>query len=168
MEIAAAQTDNIGVVRDYYATFNRWLASYWSDPGQPVDGSEGLEQVFSHLAEEVEWDWPLTPETFRGRAQLLRAVEDWLATVSDWRIEVEELIEGRHGKVLLVGLVLARGAISGAPVRQPVFSAITVRRGKVARIEDHTERAKGMIAAGVAESPARTRGAAGTARAARG
>ncbi len=149
MEFADVRTDNISVVRDYYATFNRWLASYWSDPGQPVDGSDGLEEVFSHLAEEVEWDWPLTPETFRGREQLLGAVEDWLATVSDWRIEVEELIEGSHDKVLLVGLVLARGAISGAPVRQPVFSAITVRRGKVARIEDHTEKAKGLAAAGV-------------------
>lgn len=146
MEFADVKTDNIGVVRDYYATFNRWLASYWSDPGQPVDGSEGLEEVFSHLAEEVEWDWPLTPETFRGREQLLQAVEDWLATVSDWRIEVEELIEGSNDKVLLVGLVLARGAISGAPVRQPVFSAITVRAGKVARIEDHTEKDKGLAA----------------------
>ncbi len=142
-------SDNVEVVRGYFEALNRWLVSYWSDPVEPLDRSPGVDDVFEHLAEEIEWDWVFTPETFRGREELLGAVEDWLDTVSDWRVEVEDLVEGSHDRVLLVGRVLARGKISGARVRQPLFSAITVRDGKVARMEDHTERDRGLAAAGL-------------------
>ncbi len=142
---------NVEVVRGYFEAFNKWLVSYWSDPGQPLEQSPELEEVFDHLDPEAEWDWPLTPETFRGREQLLQAVADWLETVSDWRVEIEELIDGGRDRVLLIGRVLARGRGSGAPIHQPIFTAVTVRNGKVARIDDHTERAKAVEAAGLSE-----------------
>jgi ketosteroid isomerase-like protein len=107
--------------------------------------------VFARLDPEAEWDWPLSPETFRGREQLLQAVADWLETVSHWRIDVEDLIEGSQGRVLLVARVVARGKGSGAPIHQPIFTAVTVRNGKIARIDDHTEKAKGVEAAGLSD-----------------
>jgi ketosteroid isomerase-like protein len=79
-------------------------------------------------------------------------VSDWLDTVSDWRVEIKELIEGSRDRVLLIGHVVARGKGSGTPVNQPIFTAVTVRNGKVARIEDHTERAKAVEAAGLRSS----------------
>jgi ketosteroid isomerase-like protein len=110
-----------------------------------------MDAVFARLDSEAEWDWPLSPKTFRGREQLLQAVADWLETVSHWRIEVEDLVEGSQGRVLLVGRVVARDRGSGAPIHQPIFTAATVRSGKIARIDDHTEKAKALEAAGLAE-----------------
>ena len=121
------------------------------DPHGPLEESPGLEEVFDRLDPEAEWDWPLSPETFRGREQLLQAAEDWLEAVSHWQIEIDDLIEGSRDRVLLVGRVVARGKGSGAPVRQPLFSAVTVRSGKITRIEDHTEKAKAVEAAGLWE-----------------
>ena len=105
--------------------------------------------MFDHLDPEAEWAWLFSPETFRGREQLLQAVADWMETVSEWRVEIEELINGSPDRVLLIGRVVARGKGSGAPIHQPIFTAVTVRNGKVARIEDHTERAKAVEAAGL-------------------
>jgi len=143
--------ENVEVVRDYFEVFNRCFASYGSHPERPLEETPGLEDVFDRLDVEAEWDWPLGPETFRGREQLLQAAADWLETVNDWQIEIEDLIEGSRDRVLLVGRVVARGKGSGAPVRQPLFSAVTVRGGKIARIEDHTEKAKAVEAAGLFE-----------------
>jgi ketosteroid isomerase-like protein len=142
---------NVKVVWSYFEALNEWLTSYWSDPEQPLKQSVGLEEVFDHLDPEAEWDWPLSPETFRGREQLLQAVADWMEAVSDWRVDIEELIDGSRDRVLLIGRVLARGKGSGVPIVQPIFTAVTVRDGKVVRIEDHTDRARALAAAGLRE-----------------
>jgi ketosteroid isomerase-like protein len=140
--------ENVEIVHRFYESLNKWLASYWSDPGQSLEQSPGLEEVFDHLDPAAEWDWLFSPETFRGREQLLQAVADYLETVSDWRVEIEELIDRGQDRVLSIGRVVARGKGSGTPVLQPLFSVITVRSGKVARIEDHTDRAEALEAAG--------------------
>jgi ketosteroid isomerase-like protein len=143
--------ENVEVVRGYFESLNRWLVSYWSDPVVPIAQSPELKEVFGHLDPEAEWDWLFSPETFRGREQLLQAVADWLETVTDWRVEVEELIEGSRDRVLLIGRVVARGKGSGTPVDQPIFVAVTVRNGKVARLEERTERAEALEAVGLRE-----------------
>ncbi len=143
--------ENVELVRGFYESLDRWLASYWSDPVVPIEQSPELEEMFDHLDAEAEWDWLFSPETFRGREQLLQALADYLETVGDWRVEMEELIDGTGDRVLAMARVVARGKGSGAPVLQPIFSAFTVRNGKVARIEDHTERAEALEAAGLRE-----------------
>jgi hypothetical protein len=51
----------------------------------------------------------------------------------------------------LIGSAVARGKGSGVPIRQPLFTAVTIKDRKVARIEDHTDRASGLEAVGLAE-----------------
>ena len=143
--------ENVYVVRSYFDALDRWLAAYWSDPQQPIGEVPGLHEVDKHLLTDVEWDWLFSPETFRGRDQLLEAVSDWLETVDDWRIEVDELVDGTQDRALVIGRVRARGKGSGVPIRQALFTAVTVKDGKVARIEDHTDRASGLKAVGLAE-----------------
>lgn len=143
--------EKVEIVRRYFEALNEWLAGYWSAPQQPLEQTPGLEEVFGHLDPEAEWDWLFSPDTFRGREQLLQALADWLETVSDWRIEIEELIGGSGNRVLIVARVIARGKGSGAPVLQSLFSVVTVRNGKVARIEDHTQKAEAFEAAGLSE-----------------
>ena len=52
---------------------------------------------------------------------------------------------------VMIGRVVARGKGSGTPVREPIFVAVTVRNGKVVRLEDHSERAKALKAVGLRE-----------------
>jgi ketosteroid isomerase-like protein len=143
--------ENVEVAREWYGALNRWLDSYWANPERPLGETPGTDGLFDRMDPEAEWDWLFSPETFRGRDHLLRAAADWIETVDGWQIEIEELIDGTDGRVVVVVRVVARGRGSGAPVYQRVFSVITVRDGKVARIHDHTERAKALEAAGLSE-----------------
>ena len=140
---------DVEVVRDFYAAVNAWLESHWEDPDQPPDATPGFQAMFDLLTDDVEWDWLFSNDTFRGADELLGAIADYLETVSDWRIQVDELIEGSDGRVLSVIQILIRGKGSGTPVRQPAFSTITVRDGKVARIHDHTDPDSARAAAGL-------------------
>jgi ketosteroid isomerase-like protein len=143
--------ENVEAVRGFYESLDRWLASYWSDPQMPIEQSPELDAMFDHLDPEAEWDWLFSPETFRGRNQLVQALADYLDTVGDWRVEMEDLIDGTGDRGLAMARVVARGKGSDAPVLQPIFSVFAVRKGKVARIEDHTERAQAIEAAGLSE-----------------
>jgi ketosteroid isomerase-like protein len=142
--------ENVEVVRRYYEVFSAWLKAYWADPGPLEETPESLE-VLDRLDPEAEWDWLLSPKIFRGRDQLVQAVADWIQTMDDWRIEVQELIDGRGDRVLAILQVMARGKGSGVRVDQRSFTVITVRNGKIARIEEHAERPKGLEAAGLRE-----------------
>ena len=92
--------ENVELVRQLFDALNNYLNTYWSDPGQGLEGP-GIEEVFDRLDPDAEWDWVFSPETFRGRDRLLQAVADWIETVSDWRIEIDEVIEGTENRVLV-------------------------------------------------------------------
>jgi ketosteroid isomerase-like protein len=143
--------ENVELAREWYDVVNRWLESYWASPEQPLGETPGTDGVFDRMCHDAEWDWLFSPETFRGRDQLLRAAADFIDTVGEWRIEVEEVIDGGRDRVLAILRILARGRSSGAPVYQRVFSVIIVRDGKIARIHDYTERAKALEATGLRE-----------------
>ena len=89
--------ENVEVVRGFYESLDRWLASYWSEPQMPIEESAELDAMFDHLAPEAEWDWLVSPETFRGRNELVQALADYLDTVGDWRVEMQELIRRNRG-----------------------------------------------------------------------
>jgi ketosteroid isomerase-like protein len=144
---------NVEVVREYFEAADRWLASYWEDPRLPIEESPQLKEGFALLDEDAEWDWLFGRGTVRGHDQIKSAIGDWLETVDDWRIAVEEMIEGSDDRVVAVLDVRARGRGSGAPADQKVFAVVTVRDGKITRVHDHTERAGALEAAGI-RSPA--------------
>src|SRR5690349_16213637 len=107
--------ENLEVVRSFYRAFDRWLASLRSDPAEAIEQSGELEEMFDHLDSDAEWDWPLSPDTFKGREQLLQAVADWFETVSAWSVEIAELIDCGEDQVLMDARILARGKGSGTP-----------------------------------------------------
>jgi ketosteroid isomerase-like protein len=143
--------ENVEVARHWYEAINGWLETYWADPGRSLGDTPGTEALFGRMDPEVEWNWLFTPGTLRGREQLLGAASDWIETVDSWRIEVEDVLDGSDERVVALVRVVARGRGSGVPVDQRVFSVLTVRDGKVARIDDHTERADALEAAGLSK-----------------
>ena len=142
--------DNLEVVRAFYETVNRWLDAHWADPEQAVEEIPEFEEVMDRMTPDAEWDWLFSPDVFRGRPGLVRAVADYLETVSEWQIEVGGLDEGPQGLVVANLEVVVRGKGSGTPVRQPVSCLVTVSDGKVARLKDYTNRADALEAAGAA------------------
>jgi SnoaL-like domain len=130
--------ENVEIVRRFYEVLNEWLTSFWSDPEQPLNESRGVEKVFEHLDAEAEWDWVFSPETFRGREQLLQAVADWLETVTDWRVEVEELIDGSRDRVLMIGRVVGtrQGQRHSGPSAHVRGGHSAQRQGRPARGPD--------------------------------
>ena len=139
---------NVEIVRGYYEVLGGWLDAYWADP-VPLD--ETSHELLEHLDPEVEWDWAFEARTFRGREQLLRAVADWIEAVDDWRVKVEDLIDAGGDHVFGILRVSVRGRGSGARVDQRIFTAFTIRHGKIARIDDYTDRAEALEASGLRE-----------------
>jgi ketosteroid isomerase-like protein len=67
-----------------------------------------------------------------------------------WRIEVEEIRDAGDDKVFAATRAQARGRGSGAPADQMIYSAVSIRDGRIVRFEDHTERDEALAAVGLA------------------
>ena len=141
--------ENVEVVRSYYRAVERTLSAYSAAPGR-IEDAPFIEDVFAYLDEEVEWRWPLTPESFRGHVGILRAAADWLEAVDNWRIDLEEVVEVGD-RVFTSQRVHGDGKGSGVPTDQQVYSVITIRDGRILRIEDHLDRDAALEAAGMSE-----------------
>jgi hypothetical protein len=100
--------EHIDVARGWYEAFNRWSESYWADPGGPLSETPGNDELFDRMVPEVEWALPFG-QTARGRDQLSRVAADWIETVDSWRLEIEDVIDGTGGRVVVIHHVVARG-----------------------------------------------------------
>jgi ketosteroid isomerase-like protein len=140
--------ENVEVVRAYYSLLDRWLEDYWRNPG-PVEEAAGVGRVLDQLDPDAEWDWRFSSRTFRGRDEIMEGATDLIDAVDDWRIRVEEFVDGTHGRVLVVFQGIIRGRGSGVPVEQRTFSAVTVRDGRIVRIEDCDDRESALRAIGL-------------------
>jgi ketosteroid isomerase-like protein len=138
-------------VRDFYDAVNAWLVAYWADPTQDLTRAPGVEEVFDYLTQDAEWNWVFTADTLVGREQWLGAAKDFAETVSDWRLEPDEIVEAGDNRILVRLHVVAQGTGSGTPINQQMFSVITLRDGKVARVDDLTDPAEARKQAGLRE-----------------
>jgi len=79
---------------------------------------------------------------------------DWLAyrdTFDEWRIELEELVEGRGGRVFVSTRDGGRVKGSNREVFQRAFHVQEFRAGKVVRFRLFLDRSKALEAAGLRE-----------------
>ncbi|HKP90205.1 MAG TPA: nuclear transport factor 2 family protein [Thermoleophilaceae bacterium] len=107
------------------------------------------EAAFAMLADDVTWDGAPGVEGCRTRAE----VEETLRARSGLRMRVEELADA--GNKVLVCVRVAAGEIGGDGEpdpyrgREQFFNVITLRDGRVTRIEDHLDRTAALRAAGI-------------------
>ena len=141
--------ENVELVRGWYRALDRTLSAYAKTPGR-IEDAPFIDEVFAQLDEEVEWRWPLSPESFRGRAGLLQAAADWLEAVDDWQIEVEEVLDAGE-RVVSGQNVRAQGKGSGAPSDQHVYTVFSFRDRRILRMEDYLDRGEALKAAGLPE-----------------
>ena len=141
----------VEIVRRYFEVLDSVLDRYAASENVPISESPLIEEAFALLDEEAEWDAFLRAEPFRGRDEILVAVEDWLEAGEDWRVAMEDVAPAGEHQVLAFLRVSIRGKGSGVPIEQRLYTLVTVRGTKVLRIADFTDRALALEAAGLTE-----------------
>jgi ketosteroid isomerase-like protein len=118
-------------------------------------GIEQLRQTgeleLGDVTDDFVWDlstysgWPEQPE-YHGAEGARQFMHDWLEAWSDWRLELEQLVEsGDH----VVALCRQRGIakVSGAPAEMPVGQVWTFRRDRAARMRMFATHEEALAAA---------------------
>jgi ketosteroid isomerase-like protein len=143
--------EDMEIVRRYFETLDSVLERYWQAPEGSISDSPLLDEVFAQLAPEAEWDSFLRQEPYRGRKEILEAVEDWLDAGENWRVALEEVRDAGDGRVLAFLKPTFRGRGSGISVEAPLYTLTTVSGGRITRVTDYTERSEALEAAGLPE-----------------
>ena len=129
--------ENVEIVRRAYEVFNPREFSRVPDFIAPDIVVDLSRNVFN----------PATFRGYEGVEQVVNAVDDaW----DNFRFEPEELIDAGDRVVAVVKL---SGKVkgSGVPVDQRDIHVMTIRDGKVTRIEVHRDRAEALEAIGLSE-----------------
>ena len=100
---------------------------------------------------EVEWTSREDGVTYRGREGVREALERWLESFDEYSYEVQRIIDSGGDDVLVVGLEVARGAMSGAEVRSVNHELLTVKDGMIVRFREFFDEHEALEAAGLSE-----------------
>jgi uncharacterized protein len=130
--------ERVDWVRTGYAAFNR---------GELHEGLEGI-------ADDVTWEvLDVFPEKgpFHGREGILRFWQSWAETFSEFRAEIEEIVDvGDH--IVVVMHVSGRGHGSDAPMRTPTFAQIWTWKGdRIGRVRMVSDKDEALALVGSAE-----------------
>jgi ketosteroid isomerase-like protein len=129
--------ENVEIVRDGYAAFNRG----------DTEGS------LAHLHPSIEW-WPAADEPinepYRGHEGYRRLIAAARDGVTDLRAEIEELIAIRDQVVVRVRFS-ARGDASGVPVEILETHVARLRDGKIIEVHEYREWSEALDAVGLSE-----------------
>jgi uncharacterized protein len=108
-----------------------------------------LEFVHPDIELEVYTERPDIADTvYRGHEGFLRNLAELTEVFDDFQIEPEELTEA-DGRVFAVVRASGRGKSSGVSIDQRLFHVWTIRDGKAARLEIHSDRARALESAGI-------------------
>jgi uncharacterized protein len=117
--------------------------------GKAVDDPDAY---FDLVAEDVEWDLRDTTSPMAGLYHGREAVRDlyrqWASAFSDWRFDIERLIDaGEHVVAFVTEHGHGRG--SGVEVEMRRANVTTFRDGKVVRFRSFASRDDALRAAGL-------------------
>jgi ketosteroid isomerase-like protein len=103
--------------------------------------------VFGYLDEDFEWRTVFLGETFRGQVEAARAWDDFLAWAEDYRPTLEDVADlGGDYAFVVIGLA-GTSKDSARTMDARFFDIFTIRDGKIARIEEYSDRSEALEAA---------------------
>jgi ketosteroid isomerase-like protein len=146
--------ENVEVVRRSFGALHRAFDSYWASPRSIAAAIEAedwpeWEEAFDYVHPDVEWQTVFLGETFRGRAEVARAWDDFLRWAEDYRpgLETAEILgEDRvFATVKLVGR--GKGMRSGTLMNARFYDVFTIRDGQIVRLQEYATRAEALEAA---------------------
>lgn len=124
--------ENVELVRDWFDRWNR--------------GKRGPSDY--EIDPEVEVRSRFQAEPFRGRDGLRRWVDEIGDQFNEWELFVEELRDAGE-RVVVLGHVRVRGQQSGVEFNQPMANLVTLRDGRLFRLEFFASSADALEAAGL-------------------
>jgi ketosteroid isomerase-like protein len=127
--------DTVELVREIYARFRA---------GDEQAGMMLLDpEIELHDRPEL-----VDPQVYRGHEGVIRALDVSRAEFEDADIVPEEFIPVGESKVVVVFHFVGHGRESGFPIDERLCHVWTLRHGRGARVEVHTDRAEALRAAG--------------------
>jgi ketosteroid isomerase-like protein len=138
--------ENMEIVREGYAAFNR-------------GGPEAM--IGKYWAEDLVWDVTTIgfpgPGVYRGLDEVRAFFADWFGVFGfdEWYAEVDRLIE--HGdQVVAFVRQRGRGGASATPAEMEMTQILTLKEGRIIRIQVYLDRQQALEAVGMSE-PVRSR-----------
>ena len=128
------------------------LAARWYEPWATSSKAAllaDMPRAMELCHPEVEWSQREEGRTLRGREGVREALERWLDSFDEYRFEVLRIFDCGFDEVLVVGLEVGRGAISGAEVRSHTYELLSFRDGKIVRFRDFHDERDALEAAGL-------------------
>ena len=111
-------------------------------------GDFGYDEPF---ADDIVWvpSGLLDSGEFRGAEAMREQWQGYLQAWREFRIKAVEVIPGADGKYVVVQVFRGTGKASGATTEGRTALVITMRDGKIARMEGFWEREEALRAAGI-------------------
>jgi ketosteroid isomerase-like protein len=106
------------------------------------------------MAEDLEWlevegAPDAKPSERRGREEVMSSLESLFEAWERYRLKPQEIRDAGEDRVLAVVKEIARGRASGIEVASDWGYVMTVRDGRVARVEAYRDPAKALAAVGL-------------------
>jgi ketosteroid isomerase-like protein len=126
-------------------------ARFYEATGSKAEFLSAMPRLMEFCHPEVDWTPREEGRTYRGREAVREALEGWLESFDDYSFEVQRIIECGGDHVLVVGLEVGKGAMSGAQVRSINHELLTIREGMIVRFREFYDEAEALEAAGLRE-----------------
>jgi ketosteroid isomerase-like protein len=133
--------ENVEIVRRSAEEFNR-------------GGADALFDTY--WAPEIVWDMTNSglpgAGVYTGYDEVRAFMADWFSAFKfdEWELEVEELIDCGN-RVVSMLRQRGRGTSSGAEVSVDFAQVVTLRAGKIVRVDNYLDRRQALEAAGLSE-----------------
>ena len=137
--------ENVEVVRKGFDAFNAFMRG------------ERSEEALAALTDpDFEYEWPAEPELpkpdhHRGVPEVFAAMKQVQSAWIGFAWEPREFIEAAGNRVLTTVRASGRDRESGLPVESQFFQVITIRDGRVRKLDFFRHRAEALEAAGLSE-----------------
>jgi ketosteroid isomerase-like protein len=137
---------------------NAELARRWPDSFNAFMRDELSSDAYADQFDrqvEVRWHdqrtYPDAPQHLQGVPDVITFTEQYRSTWDDLALEPLEFIEGTDGRFLVFIRQTGRGRESGVPIVIHFFELLTIRDGKLRKLEFFRHRADALEAAGLRE-----------------
>ena len=86
-----------------------------------------------------------------GLDEMARTMKEWIEAWEQVTCVAEQLIDAREDQVVVLAEWRGRGKASGVSTTWPFGAVYTLRDGRVVRVDEFTDRAEALEAAGLAD-----------------
>ena len=122
----------------------RLMASFQGGP---------LEPALAVAHPEIEFDARVRPDgkVWYGPEGVVQAMLEWTGAWSDWKMDVEDILDAGDGRIAVLWRERGRAANSGAEMSQEGVAVITLRDGLVVSAVVEVDRRRTLAALGLTE-----------------